>query len=69
MIDRQLEGQTTSTPFMSIKDTTGCSNRNVLFDIHNVVDAKIDIFTALLNKLSTKKYKASYAIQVQKTSR
>ena len=39
--DGQLAGQSTSTPFMDIKDSTISSEKGVLVDNHKVLDAKI----------------------------
>ena len=52
-IDRQHVGQTFSTPFMALKDSTNCSIGNVSFDPHNVLGAKIGKLTALMSRLST----------------
>ena len=41
-IDRQLLSQLTSTPFMNIKDISGCNKKTVLFNNHNVLDTKIN---------------------------
>ena len=52
-IGRQLEGQSTSTPFMSIQVSTSCNRRPLLFDNQNVLDSKIDKITAMMSKLTT----------------
>ena len=41
-IDRQLLSQLTSTPFMNIKDISGCNKKTMLFNNHNVLDTKIN---------------------------
>ena len=50
-IDRQLAGQTSSTPFMSIRDN--CSKR-VIFDMTDNIEQKIDHLTLIMGKLVTK---------------
>ena len=50
-IDRQLASQSSSTPFMSIKD--GYVNKKVPFDIQNNLEYKIDRFMTLMSKLTT----------------
>ena len=49
-IDRQLAGQFSSTPFMSIKDNY---NKNVTFDTQHGLEQKIDKLTVMMNKLFT----------------
>ena len=47
--DRQLSGQTSSTPFMSIKDN---HSRRVTFDTGDELGGKIDILTVMIGKLA-----------------
>ena len=49
-IDRQLAGETFSTPFMSIRDN--CSKR-VTFDMTDNIEQKIDKLTLMIGKLVT----------------
>ena len=50
-IDRQLAGQFSSTPFMSVKDSY---NKRVAFDRPDVLDDKIDKLTAMMGKLAAR---------------
>ena len=50
-IDRQLAGQSSSTPFMNIKD--GSNSKKVTFDMQDRLDDKIDKLTVMMNKLTT----------------
>ena len=47
-IDRQLPGQTSSTPFMSIKE---CFGKEVTFDMTDSIEQKIDKLTVMMGKL------------------
>ena len=49
-IDRQLVGQSSSTPFMSIKDSY---NKKVTFDTQDGLEEKIDWLTVMMSKLTT----------------
>ena len=49
-IDRQLAGQSSSAPFMSIKD--GYSSKRVTFDMQDNLDDKIDMLTLMLSKFT-----------------
>ena len=49
-IDRQLVGQTSSTPFLSIRDN--CSKR-VTFDTTDNIEHKIDKLMLMMGKLVT----------------
>ena len=49
-IDRQLAGQSSSTPFMNIKD--GYNSKKVTFDMQDRLDDKIDKLTLILSKLT-----------------
>ena len=49
-IDRQLVGQTSSTPFMSIRGN--CSKR-VTFDMTDNIEQKVDQLTLMIGKLLT----------------
>ena len=50
-IDRQLMGQSSSTPFMSIKDS---HNKKVTFDTQDGLGKKIDRHTTMMSKLTAK---------------
>ena len=50
-IDRQLSGQSSSTPFMSIKDN---HNRRVTFDTGDELGDKIDKLTVMIGKLAAR---------------
>ena len=52
-IDRQLAGQTPSTPFISIHDNAGCNKRTVYINKKNVLDSKIEKLTAMMGKSTT----------------
>ena len=47
-IDRQLAGQTFSTPFMSIKEGFG---KKVTFNMMDIIEQKIDKLTLMMGKL------------------
>ena len=49
-IDRQLAGQSSSTPFMSIKDSY--NNKKVTFDTQDGLEDKIDRLTVMMSKLA-----------------
>ena len=49
-IDRQLAGQTSLTPFMSIRDGL---NKRVPFDMTDDIEQKIDKLTVMMGKLVT----------------
>ena len=49
-IDRQLVGQTSSTPFMNIRDSL---NKRVTFDMTDGIEQKLDKLTAIMGKLVT----------------
>ena len=50
-IDRQLSGQSSSTPFMSIKDN---HSRRVTFDKGDELGGKIDKLTVMIGKLAAR---------------
>ena len=50
-IDRQLAGQTSSTPFMSVRDG---HNKRVTFDTTDDIEQKIDKLMTMMGKLVTK---------------
>ena len=50
-LDRQLTGQSSSTPFMNIRDG---HNRKVLFDIKEELGEKIDKLAVMICKLATR---------------
>ena len=52
MIDRQLAGQSSSTPCMSIKESY--NNKKVTFDMQDGLEEKIDRLTEMLSKLTAK---------------
>ena len=49
-IDKQLAGQTSSTPFMSVRDS---QNKRVLFKTPDDLEQKIDRLTVMMGKLVT----------------
>ena len=49
----QLASQSTSIPFMSIKDSAGHNKRTVLFDNKNNLDSKIDKLIAMMGEMTT----------------
>ena len=49
-IDRELAGQTSSTPFMSVRDG---HNKRVTFDATDDIEQKIDKLTTMMGKLVT----------------
>ena len=50
MIDRQLTGQTSSTPFMNIMDSY---RKRVTFDMTDGIEQKIDQLMLMMGKLVT----------------
>ena len=50
--DRQLAGQSSSTPFMSIKDSY--NNKRAIFDTQDGLEDRIDRLTVMMGKLATK---------------
>ena len=50
-IDRQLAGQSSSMPFMNIKD--GYISKKVTFDSEDIFIEKIDRLTSMMSKLTT----------------
>ena len=52
-IDRQLAGQSTTTPFMCIQEGYSSNNeKTVAFDTQDVLDNKIDKLSSMMSKLS-----------------
>ena len=49
-IDKQLAGQTSSTPFMNLRDSQG---KKVSFNVHDDLEQKIDRLTVMMDKLVT----------------
>ena len=49
-IDRQLARQTSSTPFMNIRDSL---NKRVTFNMTDGIEQKLDKLTAMMGKLVT----------------
>ena len=49
-LDKQLAGQTSSTPFMNLRDG---QDKKVSFNMHNNLEQKIDKLTIMMNKLVT----------------
>ena len=47
-IDKQLVGQTTSTPFMSVRDD---QNKKVTFNTVDDLEQKVDRLTVMMSKL------------------
>ena len=52
-IDRQVAGQSSSTPFMSIKDIY-ISNKRVTFDMQDGLEEKIGRLMVMMSKLTAK---------------
>ena len=50
-IDKQLAGQSSSTPFMSIKDSY---NKKVTFDTQDKLEDKTDKSTVMMGKLAVR---------------
>ena len=50
MIDRQLTGQSSLTPLMSIKN--GYNSKKVIFDMQGSLDDKVDKLTSMMAKLT-----------------
>ena len=50
-IDRQLAGQSSSTPFMNIKD--GYNSKKVTFNMQDSLDDKVDRLTSMMSRLTT----------------
>ena len=53
-IDRQLAGQTSSTPFMNIRDGF---NKRITFNMTDSMEQKIDKLTVMMGKLVTEDYR------------
>ena len=51
MIDKQLESQSSSMPFMNIKD--GYISKKVTFDTQDGLEEKIDRLSSMMDKLTT----------------
>ena len=51
-VDRQLAGQSSSTPFMSIKGSY--NNKKVTFDMKDGLEDKIDRLTVMMSKIRSK---------------
>ena len=49
-IDKQLAGQTSSTPFMNLRDSQG---KKVSFKVHYDLEQKIDRLMVMMDKLVT----------------
>ena len=49
-IDRQLAGQLSKTPLISIKD--GCNSKKVTFDMQDSLHDKIIKFVSIMSKLT-----------------
>ena len=52
VIDRQLVGQSSSTPFMDIWEGYNSNKKIVSFDIQNSLDYKIETLTSIKTSLS-----------------
>ena len=50
-LDKQLTGQTSASPFMSIREG---ANRKVLFNTRDKLEDKIDKLTVMLDRLAAK---------------
>ena len=55
-IDRQLSGQSSSTPYMSIKDN---HSRMVIFDTREELEDKIDKLAVTIGKLAARDSRSS----------
>ena len=51
--DKQLAGKSSSTQFMSMKDSY-TNNKKVTFDMQNGIEEKINRLTMMISKLTTK---------------
>ena len=49
-LDKQLAGQTSSIPFMNLRDSQG---KKVSFKVHDDLEQKIDRLTVMMDKLVT----------------
>ena len=54
-IERELAGQTSSTPFMSIRDGL---NKRVTFDLTDGIEQKIDKLMVMMVKISDRRQRA-----------
>ena len=54
-IDRQLAGQSSSTPFMNIRD--GYVRKKVTFDTQDGLEEKVDRLMSMLSKLTTQDHR------------
>ena len=50
-IDRQLVGQSSSTPFMNIQDGYNSSKKVFTFDTQDRLDNKLDKITSMMSKM------------------
>ena len=51
-LDRQLGGQSSSTPFLNIQEGYNSNKKTVLFDTQERLDDKIDKLISMMSKLS-----------------
>ena len=51
-LDRQLVGQSLSTPFMNISDRYNNGKKVVTFDTQDKLDDKLDKITSMMSKLT-----------------
>ena len=51
-IDRQLAGQSSSTPFMNIQDWYNSAKKVVSFDTQDRLDVNLDKITSMMSKLT-----------------
>ena len=61
-IDRQLSGQSSSTPFLSIKDN---HSRRIKFDTRDELGDKIDKLTVMIGKLAARDSRSGRQCQPQ----
>ena len=64
-IDRQLAGQTSSTPFMNVTDGF---DKRVTFDMTDSVEQKIDKPTVMMGKLVTEVKRSEQTFQAMSLS-
>ena len=68
-IDRQLAGQSPSTPFMNIRDGYISSKKVVKFDMKDWLDDKLDKITSMMSKLTAQGSSQNRAFKSKNVSR
>ena len=61
-IDRQLTGQSVSSPFMSIRHSY---NKKVTFDTQDRLEERINRHTVMMSKLTTKEYRLNNQLKLK----